>query len=379
MRRTAALFLCLVLCGCIQSKEHLSFQADGTGTLEVHLMVPEGTITLIDSTMGNMMQGMAQAFGGGKDVQMPASLAEEMFSSQDEMFKKAKKAGLNITFKSFSKNIRDKNLYVDYTIGFDDVNKLLKSGLMMAHVGLARDDQGRMVAFMKKNEKKAKESRGQVAAAEAGEGTAPQKEGRADTAEEKEMKDKIEKAMSQFSVELRLTMPTPIQEVTGIFVKENENTVAFSLKGDLFKDKTLIDKYYGTQDDKTEAIASAEGISFALPTLAEAMAQEPQGDAALPMPSGTAAPEPSSAGTEEKPSLDEVLEKTGQADTRLKDIPMGTRVKVSFKDGETVEGRLVARTSDYIRVDSIGIPMTYFIDTIWEVKETGSGDAGQSK
>jgi hypothetical protein len=102
MRKVLAVFSCLLLCGCLQSKEHLTFAKDGTGTLEVHLMVPEGTMTMIDTTMGAMVKGMAQAFGAGKE--MPPSVAEEMFSSQDEMFKKAKKVGLNITFKSYAKN-----------------------------------------------------------------------------------------------------------------------------------------------------------------------------------------------------------------------------------------------------------------------------------
>ncbi|MFA5314799.1 MAG: hypothetical protein WC409_02530 [Candidatus Omnitrophota bacterium] len=378
MRKALVFFSCLLLCGCLQSKEHLSFTKDGSGTLEVHLMVPEGTLTMIDSTMGAMVKGMAQAFGaGGKD--MPPSVAEEMFSSQDEMFKKAKKVGLNITFKSYAKEIKDKNLYVDYTIGFDDVNKLLQSGLLMTHLALAKNDQGQIVAVLKKDKKKAEESKGQVAAGAEG-GEAPQQGQKPETPQEKEMKEKFMKALSQFEIEFRLTMPTPVENVTGMFVKDGADTVSFSLKGDIFKDKTLIDKFYGAGDQETQAVASGEGIAFALPTLAEAMAEVPSEDISSAGSSSAVAAQGAEGGNL---SLGQVLEKTEppaqENKGRIKQFPSGTRVKVTMKDGEIIEGKLVEQTKEYVRVDSVGLPMTYFTELIWKLDEAGSDDAQKSQ
>ncbi len=386
MRKVLAVFSCLLLCGCLQSKEHLTFAKDGSGTLEVHLMVPEGTMTMIDATMGAMVKGMAQAFGAGKE--MPPSVAEEMFSSQDEMFKKAKKVGLNITFKSYAKNIKDKNLYVDYTIGFDDINKLLKSGLMMTHMGLARNDQGQMVAFLKKDKKKAEESKGQVAAGAGGE--APQQEGKAETPEQKDMKEKFMKALSQFEVEFRLTMPTPVENVTGMFSKDDADTVSFSLKGDIFKDKTLIDKFYGASDQETEAVASSDGITFVLPTLAEAMADKSDEGVQDVSSMGMSADAPTQGTQTGNLSLNQVLEKTGQTSleetgspkeskARIKQFAPGTRVKVTMRDGEVVEGKLVEQNKEYVRVDSVGLPMTYFTELIWTLDEAGSDDVQKTK
>lgn len=377
MRKALVFFSCLLLCGCLQSKEHLSFTKDGSGTLEVHLMVPEGTLTMIDSTMGAMVKGMAQAFGGG-GKEMPPSVAEEMFSSQDEMFKKAKKVGLNITFKSYAKDIKDKNLYVDYTIGFDDVNKLLQSGLLMTHLVLAKNDQGQIVAVLKKDKKKAEESKGQVAAGAEG-GEAPQQGQQPETPEQKDMKEKFMKALSQFEIEFRLTMPTPIENVTGMFVKDGADTVSFSLKGDIFKDKTLIDKFYGAGDQETQAVASGEGIGFALPTLAEAMAEAAE---ASPDDVSSTASLPAAStqgGAGGNMSLGQILEKTEapaqENKGRIKQFSPGTRVRVTMKDGETIEGKLVEQNKEYVKVDSVGLPMTYFTELIWKLDEAGSDDA----
>ncbi|MFB3918918.1 MAG: hypothetical protein ACE14U_02495 [Candidatus Velamenicoccus archaeovorus] len=364
MRKALVFLSCLFLCGCLQSKEHLSFAKDGSGTLEVHLMVPEGTLEMIDATMGAMAKGMTQAVGGNQK-EMPPSLAEEMFSSQDEMFKKAKEAGLNIRFQSYAKEIRDKDLYVDYTIAFDDINKLLQSGLVMTHLVLAKDDQGRMVAFLKKDKQKAEESKGQVTA-----GAQPQQGEQAETPQQKEMREKFMKALSRFEVEFRLTMPTPIEDVSGMFVKDDANTVSLSLKGDLFKDKTLIDKFYGDGDEKTQAVASSEGIAFVLPALAEAMGEAP----AAGTSSAAAAQDDG-----KNLSLDQILEKTGQpapeSKGRIKQLPAGTQVKITMKDGEVIEGKLVEQTKECVRVDSVGLPMTYFTELIWTMDETGGGDA----
>jgi hypothetical protein len=345
-------------------------------------MVPEGTLTMIDSTMGAMVKGMAQAFGaGGKD--MPPSVAEEMFSSQDEMFKKAKKAGLNITFKSYAKEIKDKNLYVDYTIGFDDVNKLLQSGLLMTHLALAKNDQGQLVAVLKKDKKKAEESKGQVAAGAEG-GESPQQGQQPETPEQKDMKEKFMKALSQFEIEFRLTMPTPVENVTGMFIKDGADTVSFSLKGDIFKDKTLIDKFYGAGDQETQAVASSEGITFALPTLAEAMKETPASDGDASSAGSPSAASVSAQGAEGgNLSLGQVLEKTEppaqENKGRIKQFSPGTRVKVTMKDGEIIEGKLVEQTKEYVRVDSVGLPMTYFTELIWKLDEAGSDDAQKSQ
>lgn len=78
-------------------------------------------------------------------------------------------------------------------------------------------------------------------------------------------------------------------------------------------------------------------------------------------------------------SLHQILEKIEQAgqekNAPTKHIPAGSRVKVTFSDGQIVEGKLVEQTRDYVRVDSVGLAMTYFTDVIWRIEETGSDDA----
>jgi hypothetical protein len=46
-----------------------------------------------------------------------------------------------------------------------------------------------------------------------------------------------------------------------------------------------------------------------------------------------------------------------------------------MKDGETIEGKLVEQNKEYVKVDSVGLPMTYFTELIWKLDEAGSDDA----
>jgi len=185
--------------------------------------------------------------------------------------------------------------------------------------------------------------------------------------------------LSQFEVEFRLTMPAPVENVTGMFVKDGADTVSFSLKGDIFKDKTLIDKFYGASDQETEAVASSEGIAFALPTLAEAMADKSDEGAEDALSMGTSPDASTQGGAGGNMSLGQIQEKTEapaqENKGRIKQFSPGTRVRVTMKDGETIEGKLVEQNKEYVKVDSVGLPMTYFTELIWKLDEAGSDDA----
>lgn len=47
---------------------------------------------------------------------------------------------------------------------------------------------------------------------------------------------------------------------------------------------------------------------------------------------------------------------------------------IVLKTGKTVEGKIVEKTNEYIKVDFQGVPVTYFIDEIESVDETKSVD-----
>jgi hypothetical protein len=333
------------------------------------MMVPEGTLSMIDTTMGAMIKGMAQAFGGPKDI--PGSVAEEMFWSKDEIFKKAQKAGFAITFESYNRSVKDKNLYVDYKISFDDVNKLLQSGLLVTQLGLGRNDQGQIVAFLKKNQKKAEESRGKVALGSMGEAMKP-KDGKSETPQQKNMREKFTKALSQFAVEFRLTMPNSITSASGLFTKEDEKTVVLAFKGDLNQDPGLLDKFYGIGEGESQVVSSSEGVTFQLPSLTEAMKDGDQAEAVSSPDAGSPMKAPGTPSAKGEVLSENVPEK--KKDT-YENIPIGSEVKVTMRDGEVVEGKLVERANDYIRVDcGVGLALTYLKELIWKMEIAGGND-----
>lgn len=62
--------------------------------------MPQGTVQMIDTMMGGMMQGMVSMMSGmaGEESevpQMPKSVAEEMFANKKEILKKAKEPKLS--------------------------------------------------------------------------------------------------------------------------------------------------------------------------------------------------------------------------------------------------------------------------------------------
>lgn len=46
---------------------------------------------------------------------------------------------------------------------------------------------------------------------------------------------------------------------------------------------------------------------------------------------------------------------------------------IQFKDGRTIEADIIERTSDYIKVDFQGVPITYYLD---EIENVGGEDTG---
>lgn len=352
---SAALLSSFLLCGCWQSSEHLVIEKDGSGTAEVHLMVPAGLRAIIDSMLGAMMDGMVKGMQGmAKEMgappketpAMPASLSEEMFASKNEILKKADKAGLRVSFVSFDKNIRDNDLYVDYKLTYDDVNKLMRSGILSALFSLKNDDQGRMVFFLKKDPERARKEKDEIRRRL--ENT--QTSGTSDSAsnpQQQEMAAKFKEALSRFKIEFSVTLPNPLLETKGLFAKKDERTAYFMLSGNLLEDPALLDKMHGI-DGVPEAVCSAEGLLFT----PQPMSEE-EWAARRTQPGTTPCPvEPAQAGS-----------------ANLSSAQAGDAVTVSLKNGTVAKGALIEQTVDTVKIDCAGVPVTYFKEEIAGIEE----------
>lgn len=326
-------FVILTLCflsGCLHSEEHLSVDKDGSGTLEVDLMMPESTICLIDSTMGAMMQGMMKAFGSKEKP--PESVVEKMFGDKEEIFKKAEKAGLNIEFLSFESEKKDNDLYVHYKYKFDDINKLLLSGLLSTKFDLYKDSQGDIVCFLKQDPQKAQEHKERIQR---------MKEGHdGQSMMSKVMEQKMLEAMKDFKIEFAISLPTHIKRAQGCFKKSDEKTAVLSFQGDILANPALIDELYGMTDTPNEVVWDAKGMDFALAGEKRQKAEK----------EFTSSPEEFSS------------KKHGS-------LRVGSRVKILLKSNDSVEGEVVEEAEDYVKVDTVGIPLTYFKDDIERIEQ----------
>ena len=331
MKKLPFLFMifCLLFTGCMKSKEHLTINKDGSGTLEVSVMVPSATSKFLDKMFGGVIKGMAQAMGKGEEV--PESFTEAMFGKKEEIIKKAEEGGVNIEFISFVSEKKEDGLYVRYEIKFDDIEKLLNSDLMSTKIKIGKDSSGRLVCATKSDPQKAEESQVKLQQFK--------QMLNSDEADPQAlaMRDNLVKAMEGFQADFFVTMPNKIEEITGVFVKKDENTASISLSGDILNDFSLIEKLYGGGLGSTSVVCGWEGITFDLDVI-EAQEMIPEGP-----------------------------EEIEEADDSLMP-PIGSKVKVFFKDGKIVEGKLVEENDESIKIDSIGIPLSYYRSDIERIE-----------
>jgi hypothetical protein len=256
--------------GCIHEKESLTINKNGSGTLEVAIFLPKATKDMIDKMLGGMMQGMAQMAGamGADTSEMDfMSASEQMFGSKEEIFKKARAAGLDIEFISFDKEVKEDGMHVNYKIKYDDINKLLATDITATQFELAKDDQGNLICFLKSDKAKVRESKQQLdqfsSSQKSEQPMAPGTSAEpGPMAMDKKMRQALTEAMRNFKMEFLITMPNPIIEIHGMFSKVDKQTAYFEVSGDLITSPELIDKLYGATAEIPSVICSGEGINF---------------------------------------------------------------------------------------------------------------------
>lgn len=234
--------------GCLQSQEHLIIHKDGSGTFETNLLVPQVTVYFIDTIFGEIMKGMSEAFGG-KPEEVPKSMAESMFGNKEEILKKAEKIGLKIKFTSFDKKVKENGLYVNYKFEFDDMNKLIESGLVGIKLEVTKNPQGDFVVSMKSDPKEAKKSEEQKQQFKEWQESEEGKK------VDQELMKKVFDAMKNFKMEFLVTMPNDIKQVSGMFIKKDSRTASVSLSGDIFGDPSIINKMYNIAGETSMVIS----------------------------------------------------------------------------------------------------------------------------
>ncbi|UCC94756.1 MAG: hypothetical protein JSW40_08085 [Candidatus Omnitrophota bacterium] len=356
MKKTGILLACCVLFlgGCLQSKEHLIIQRDGSGTLEIDTMVPKGTMALIDSMMGGMMQGMTEAFGGKQEA--PKSMAEEMFGNKEEVLKKARNAGLEIEFLDFKTEKKEGNLYVKYKIAFDDIQKLIGSGMLSTQITFTKDSEGNLVCSTKDNPQKVQESEMQMAQFQDWKQSEQFKD--MDPA----MRENILGAMQSLKIEFLITLPNEIKKVSGMFSQKDSTTAQSVFEGNFLEDPSVIQKMFGTSSGPSQVTCSGEGISFlegmlikqktAKAELKEDFTMAPGEDLKTPAPIlfGDSLKEPRREEASSVPSLS---------------VPsLGAPVQLFLKNGRIVKGTIVKKSKSSIKVDIGVVAVTYYLDEI---------------
>ncbi len=316
---------CLLLSGCLQSKEHLVINKDGSGSLETQLMVPKGTILLIDKMFGSMMKGMDKAMGGTGNTsnKMPVSAADEMFGSKQQILQQAQAKGANIKFEYFKKEKRDGNLYVRYKIDYENVAKFLSSGIFSTKIKMGKDADGNLVCAILPQRGKSMKAKMQMKQFEAWKQSAGFKKMDADT------RKMIEDAFKALKIETIITMPGRIKKVSGMFTKTGPKTAEVSLSGNLLEDKKIFDEIYALSSKSSQVISDARGITFALSPYT---------------------------------SLDNTGLDNGQS--RPLNVSAGSPVKIYLKDGKKIEGKLIEKTDKYVKIDFYGTVITYYNDEI---------------
>jgi len=300
----------------------LTVNSDGTGELEAHMVVSEGIISLIDNMFGGMMQAMSEAVGAeGEGV--PQSPALDMFGNKESMLKEASDAGLNIEFVEFNKELKGKDLHVDYKFTFDDVNKLLKTNIIATQFELVKDFNNNIVCFLEGNPQEADQAKAQMQQFIEWQ--------QSDEAKgmDAEKKEKIMNAMRSLEMGFSITMPNQITSISGVFTKKDDRTAQVIFKGNILEDPSIINQIFGLIGEPAKVVCSGEGVSFNI----ERVTTDKEGPKISPQ-----------------------------------DLPTGTEVQITFKNGKTIDANLIEETKEHIKIAIGGIPVTYYLEEIKRIE-----------
>jgi len=337
----------LTLSGCMQSREQLVIQKDGSGTMESDLVVPAATVELINTTLGGFM---AQFPDADQDAE-PESMAQKMFANKEELLKKIEAAGGGIEVADYTSEEKEGGLHVHYNVKFDDINELLKSGIVGTKMMLRQDPQGQWVCILENDDQKAEESQEQ----------AEQFKNFKDSEDFKNMPPGMQEgvmlAIKQFEVEFLITLPTPIKELTGIFEKAGPSTARLYFSGDFLEDPSVLEKLYGVNDEPSRVVWEAGDMAAAQPGAMAEDGPAARAEMAEQAPAETMS-EPAAPGPRSEPMTEQ----------GLSPLPEGKKAKLILTSGETVEGELIERTDEHVKIKVMGVPLTYYEDEIKSIE-----------
>ncbi len=339
------LFLTFAVSGCLHTTEHLTINADGSGTVETHLKVHAATMQMLDQMFGGMMQAFASmgqpAEGGKAQAAPPTSVAEQMFSDKEQILKKFRESGVTADFESFSSEKKDDGLYVDYKVKVSDVLKLSTGEGLGTKVRIMRNADGDWFCRLIADKKKYKESKDQELQLEQFKKTAQFQNMPADA------QQKMANSFMDLRIEFEVTFPSPVTGMSGMFEKVDDKTskVAFGMN-DMMDPQALAKLASSAKDQMVRTGTGSVPVGFFTPAPGE---EQDEGEAG----GGEKGVQPPLAKASE-PAVPAVIEASAGA----------VKVKVFLKSGNVVEGRLIEKNEGSVKINFEGVPVTYYSDEI---------------
>jgi hypothetical protein len=294
----------LLLGGCLESKQHLTVKKDGSGTLKVKMLIPSGTIELISNMSGGLMD--------------PEPIAQGMFANKEDILIQAEKAGLDIEFNNFNTKKEKDGIHIDYEIGFTDLRKFLQSEIIEYGLNLSANSEGDFIFSLKEASEKIQNSKLDIQAVE------KFKDSSKFIHLDPVARQAILEDFRNFKMEFLITLPNEVKSLGGIFKKKDPYTVYASISGDILEDSSFSQEMGRLTLEPSTITFSSQGLDFGA-----------QGESSRP-----------------------------QEIKALSKIALGSKVKLSLKNGKIVYGTLVQQSQNSVKIDSVGIGLTYYADEI---------------
>ncbi len=295
-------------------------EEDGSGTLKANIIIPEGTMKMMDMIFGRFMEAMAGALEGAEGAEeerFPGLLVEQMFGSRDELLKEAEAAGVNIEILQFDKTRMEGGLRVDYKLNFDNIHRLMASDIPASRLAFSVNGQGGWVCKPQQDPNELAESKQQV----------QQFHAFKESEEFRQMDPLTAKlitdALENFSMETTITLPFPVKQYVPPFEAVDERTVRLVFSGDFFSDPDVLNTFY---DRSRGSVVVWEN------------------------PSGEVGEEAAGHSSEDNTAAE-------------RDI-----VKIHLTSGVIMEGRQIEKTGEAVKIDMDGITATYYMDEIERIE-----------
>ena len=306
--------VCLVfLSGCLEVEEKLTINPDGSGILKIEQFVPRQVLEMAIGAMGGMVGSdnmpnktqwakFWQEGGEGEERDIPQTGKE----GEEELFKKAQAVGLKIEIIEKKARKTQDGIKLFWGVKFDNVVKLAQSGISHFKFDIFKNPSGGITLAMQEDKETA-----QKLEAKTKEQAGCGKVNPAVNPEAQKMLEQLGHVKLSFSV----TMPNKITEAAGLFKRTSDTNVQFDVEGNILANPEVLKQIYSPEITKTKVSCSGAGLKL-------------------------------SPGA-----------KTGAPAS-------GREVSLRLKKGGTVKGAVLEETADHIKVDVLGVPVTYYRDEI---------------